>query len=415
MPKRERRHARLLADPDVKKWYNNLCRGSKATADNYLSILGRFCEWGPTTPGEFVATKPKARDDSLDDWIQEMIDAGRSGSYIDGLKKAVVSWLAHHGETLHRKIKVPGVSRRPSMKDKYIPSPEEFRRAIDSANARARAAMALIAFSGQRLEVLGTYEGDDGVRLGDFPELELRGDPRFTKVPTRIEVREELSKTKKPYFAFLGPEGCDYVLAYLRARKAGGERLSPTTPLIVPDRRQQSRWGLKPIRTINIGDIIRNPIGAAGLKMTPYMLRSYFSTHAQRAEPRLLKDYREFLMGHGTDISGVYALEKRLPKEKIEEMRKAYEAALEFLETRATKKVDMKAEALKAFLLAYGYKEKDLEGRSVGELQTLIRSGPIQKVVRGNDLEALLAQGWQFRATLPDGRAVVENPRGPLP
>ena len=38
------RHKQLLNDPDVRRWYSNIARESKLTADVRLRRLGRFCE-----------------------------------------------------------------------------------------------------------------------------------------------------------------------------------------------------------------------------------------------------------------------------------------------------------------------------------------------------------------------------------
>ena len=45
----------ILVDPDVKRWYDNLCRGSKITADVKLRRLGNFCERNDMTPKEIIA------------------------------------------------------------------------------------------------------------------------------------------------------------------------------------------------------------------------------------------------------------------------------------------------------------------------------------------------------------------------
>lgn len=56
---------------------------------------------------------------------------------------------------------------------------------------RARVSIALMAFSGLRPESLGNYEGNDGIRLGDFVEAEIRGDGmEFAKLPTMLVVRK---------------------------------------------------------------------------------------------------------------------------------------------------------------------------------------------------------------------------------
>jgi hypothetical protein len=71
--------------------------------------------------------------------------------------------------------------------------------------------------------------------------------------------------------------------------------------------------GTTSIRTSNIGDAIRLPIRRAGFPWRPYVLRSYFETQMVIAESKgwVIRDYRQFFMGHSGDIEHVYTLNKR--------------------------------------------------------------------------------------------------------
>ena len=145
----------LLADKDVKRWYDNLARGSRATADNYVRVLGRFLDANALTPDSFIKLHAKQRDDILADHVAAMLDAGRAGSYVEVTKKAVVSGLDWNGLKLTRKIRIQGSSTRPSLRDAHIPSQEELRQVFHVGDPRAKTAVALIAFSGVRPEVMG--------------------------------------------------------------------------------------------------------------------------------------------------------------------------------------------------------------------------------------------------------------------
>ena len=69
----------------------------------------------------------------------------------------------------------------------------------------------MVAHSGLRLEVLGNYEGSEGLRIKDFPELEVTGETvEFKKIPMLIRIRSSLSKKGHQYFTFLGIEGCEF-------------------------------------------------------------------------------------------------------------------------------------------------------------------------------------------------------------
>ena len=198
---------------------------------------------------------------------------------------------------------------------------------------RARCACALLAHSGLRIETLGNYEGTDGLRIKDFPEMKIEnGEVIYEKVPTMIVVRRELSKGGHQYFTFLSEEGCEYLKDYLESRLKEGEKLMLNSPILTP------KVTPKPfIRSTNIGDMIRAAIRKAGFKWRPYVLRAYFDTQLMLAESKgmVLRDYRQFWMGHKGDIENRYTTNKcRLPEGVIEDMREAYKRSQEYLQTR---------------------------------------------------------------------------------
>ncbi|MHB8586878.1 MAG: site-specific integrase [Thermoplasmatota archaeon] len=426
----------LLADPDVRRWFDNLKRGSPATADNYLRILGRFLELNDLTPKKIVALKPRERDDIVTDHITRLLKEGKTGSTAAVVKKAIISWLDWNGKKLTRKIKVPGVNHRPTLRDAHIPTQEELKRVLNAADARARAATSLMAYSGVRPEVLGNYLGTDGLRVKDLPEALIeKGQVVFDKVPTRLVVPERMSKTGRPYFTFLGQEGCAYLAAYLGKRAEAGEKLSIDSPIITP------RNVEKPfMRSVNIGDLIRKPMRAAGLSEPPYIWRSYFSSRAMLAEGKgFTRDYRQFCMGHTGDIEHVYALHKRLPPDAVEAMREGYQAALAYLETsKPLEGEDPTLRAFRVLLLSSGYAEEEvdalqLDEKTEEEIVALLRdrsprpqpagappdgfgAAPVpQRIIALGGLDQALAQGWVFKASLPDGRIVIESPTPALP
>jgi len=158
------------------------------------------------------------------------------------------------------------------------------------------------------------------------------GEVIYEKVPTMIVVRRELSKGGHQYFTFLSEEGCEYLKDYLESRLKEGEKLTPNSPILTP------KVTPKPfIRSTNIGDMIRAAIRKAGFKWRPYVLRAYFDTQLMLAESKgmVLRDYRQFWMGHKGDIENRYTTNKcRLPEGVIEDMREAYKRSQEYLQTR---------------------------------------------------------------------------------
>jgi len=414
----------LLQDIDVKRWYENVARGSEVTADVYLRRLGAFCKHFKLKPKELVALGEDELYNLLLDYVSALEGAGRAGSYIESALKAVKSWLAHNGIEIRRKIKIRGVRDTPSLRDERVPTQRELRRIFLSGDKKTRAACVLIAHGGLRLMSLGNYRGLDGLRVRDFPEIKIEGGTvEFEQIPTLVVVRPELSKARHQYFTFLSEEGCQYLKDYLEERMLNGESLMSDSPIIRP------KVASKPfIRTVNIGDTIRNAVRKAGFNWRPYVLRAYFDTQLMLAESKglVLRDYRQFWMGHKGDIENRYTTNKcRLPESVIEDMREAYKRSQEYLQTTRTEESGeekLRQAFRKQLLLVAGFTQDEVEKMDIPsmsdeELQTIIRKRLLgekandctQKVVSINDVENYLEKGWEFVATLPNNKVIIKH------
>jgi hypothetical protein len=241
-----------------------------------------------------------------------------------------------------------------------------------------------------------------------------------------------LSKAGHQYFTFLSEEGCGYLKDYLEERLREGETLTSNSALITP------KLKMKPfIRSVNIGDLMRDPIRKAGFSWRPYVLRSYFDTQLMLAESKglVLRDYRQFWMGHKGDIEHRYTLNKRkLPDSVINDMRQAYERSQEFLQTSQNKETSEEklGRALrKQLLLVAGFKQDevdkiDLSTLSDEEIQGILKrklmgetptmdlhkqqpSIPKQRVVSVQETNNYLEHGWEYVAKLTDNMVVIRN------
>lgn len=403
-----------------------MARGSKVTADLYLRRLGSFCVTHSLTPKDLVSMSSGQVTDLLMDTVTAMEHEGNSGGYIETIVKVVKSWLAHNGKELKTRIKIRGARDTPTLKDERVPTQDELRRILSSGDRKARIATILVAHSGLRLESIGNYSGDDGLRVKDFPEIVIKDAMvSFAKMPTLVIVRKELSKARHQYSTFLTEEGCEYLKDYLEERMRDCEELTSESPIVTPKLR------MKPfIRAINVGDAIRNAIRKAGLPWRPYVLRSYFDTRLMLAESRglVLRDYRQFWMGHKGDIENRYTTNKqRLPEDVVEDMREAYRRSQEYLSTtkvERTSEEQIRAAFKKQLLLVAGFKQEEIEGKDLAaitdeEFQAMVRqrllgamanNGARQKVVGVNDVERFITEGWDFVAALPNDRAIMKIP-----
>jgi len=423
MPGKGSTAATILEDEDVRRWYENLARGSRATADINMRRLAAFCVAVEITPAGLTRLDGRDIHNRILDFVSVEEKRGVAGSYIVRTIKAAKSWLLHNGIKVDRPIKVRGSKETPSLTDERVPSQGELRAILLAGTPRIRASCALMAFSGLRPEVLGNYLGTDGLRLGDFPELVIGKDAiRFEKAPTVIRVRPELSKNSNGYLTFLNREGCDYLVQYLEDRRRAGERLVVDSDLIHPDRARKQF-----IRTLNIGDTVRTAIRGAGFPWRPYVLRHYFDTQLLTAESRgkVAHDFRVYWMGHIGSIDARYTTNKRrLPTDLIEEMREAYRRCEPFLSTiPTTSEKEAQARMSRTMLMGLGYTETelakvDLENLDVTGFQKLVtrKLGPggarsRQRLVESSDVPDYLEKGWTV-VTAVNGHQVVLNPPG---
>ena len=373
------KYAFLLEDADVRRWYENVARGSEVTADVYLRRLGAFCKHFKLKPKRLASLSQDELYNLLLDYVSALERAGRAGSYIESALKAVKSWLAHNGIEIRRRIKIRGARDTPSLRDERVPTQQELRRIFLSGDKKARAACVLVAHSGLRLMTLGNYRGVDGLRVKDLPEIRIEGRRvKFEQIPTMVVVRPELSKARHQYFTFLSEEGCQYLKDYLEERMLNGECLTPNSPIIRP------KVASKPfIRTVNIGDTIRNAIRKAGFSWRPYVLRAYFDTQLMLAESKglVLRDYRQFWMGHKGDIENRYTTNKcRLPESVIEDMRESYKKSQEFLQTTKPEigREKLAEEFRKQLLLVAGFTSEEISKLNI----TGLTDEEFQRIVR---------------------------------
>jgi hypothetical protein len=421
----------LLDDVDFKRWFNNVKRGSVATAYEWLRRIGYIHKTFGKSPKEIASLSPKDATNFILDIVSTLEEQGRGGNYIANCVKPLKSWLEFNGIRIQQRIKISGRGELIRFADERPPMPDELKKIFNIADLRARVACALVAFSGFRLEVLGDYLGNDGLKICDFPEMRIsNGTVEFEQIPTMIMVRKSLSKTGNQFFTFLCEEGCEYLKEYLEWRMRRNEKLSSHSPIITPN---AIKLAGQHIRTINIGDLIRKPIRAAGFSWRPYVLRRYFDTRMMMAESDglVIRDYRTFWMGHKGDIEHTYTVNKALSKDVIEKMHESYAKASEkYLMTIKREEVT-KASVLETFnrqfLKLAGYTDEeinqlgDLSQLTSEQVQELIRKKSMQalglngnskqKVVPMNEIKHWILQGWEFVATLPTNEAIIKLPK----
>lgn len=393
------RHKKLLADPDVKRWYQNIARGSTMTADVRLRRLGVYCERTRTTPKELAQMgidSVKNVEDALLDYVSFLERSQYAPSYIEDILKALRSWLSFNYVRLMRKIKIKNADIPVTLENEEIPTKSKLREVLDSASARQRVAVSLVAFAGLRPQVLGKYDSSDGLKLSDIKDLEVKPDGTditFTNTPARVMVRANLSKTGNQYFTYLPEAGCRFLQGYVRERIANGEKIDSDSPVVTVlkgyriDRKKRSTHDQQQQRktfflaTNTISNNIRAAFGII-IKERPYILRAYFDTQLLLAESKgkITHAYRQFFMGHKGDIEAKYTTNKhRLPEHLVTDMKEAYERSQGFLtpfesssettDERSKKELFLEMWKEQAKLYGIDPMKMKIEKQRVGELE----------------------------------------------
>ena len=422
------RRQRLLKSNSVKSWYDNMAARSKLSADVSLRNFGLYCELNSCSPEDILnlAKTGKLKQNFLT-FVRKMESEGKSGGYILKFKKTLLSWVRFNDISYTIKANIQGENDTPTLVNERVPSKEELARIFRKSTSRGRVAAAFMAFCGPRPESLGDYEGKDGIKLSDITGLKITGsEVKIDKIPALLTIRKNLSKARNQYFTFIPEEGITYLQEYLMERIRDGEDITYDSPLLQLDTRGVKKN--KFLRTPLVTRDIRDAIVLAGLNLRPYVLRAYFATALDIAESKGLisHPWRQFIMGHKGDIEARYSTNKRLPLNMIEEMRESYRKCTKFLETRVSEPSENEAKTYlqQQLLLAVGYKQGEIDKIDLAELdneafQKLLRdkvtgtmagNGSKQRLIDISEIGSYLDKGYEFQASLPNGKAVMKLP-----
>ena len=450
------RHRSLLENPKVRSWYDARCLRSRLSADAYVRKLGFLLE-RLGTDAEAVVTLARENPDELRDrlvrYASEQKRAGRLDTYVlksfDGLR----SYLEHRRVRFEDFPKLSPI-RGASLRSERVPTPEELGRVLEKLSLRGRVIALLMAHSGLRPGVVGSYGGENGLRLGDLVDLKLGGRPAFREVPFAVRVPAELSKTRVEYVTFGTRQLSTALLAYLESRRERGEKLSAESPVVVAGEtrgvakvsREGARFGRGFLTTKAVVEELRDALKSSapeGVRWRPYVARSYCSTRLLLAEGdlRISRDLREAILGHDGGVASRYNVGKRWGSELMEEARHEYGRASSFLETtRSKEEPDILRQAKLLVLEAVGLEGKaasKIAGKSKEEVLAEVRkrlgagppeephpgptraassAGPgpgadaVERAFPTDEVPKLLEAGWRYVAPLNGSMAVLRAP-----
>lgn len=344
---KQTRRARMLSNPDVKRWFDNLARGSVITAETRLRRLDKFCEIHRMTPiqlSELAIRDLRTVTDLLEDHVTMMESKHYSPGYIGDYVTAIKSWTRHFDVEIKRKIKVGNPHKTPTLQNERVPNSQELVEVYNRANLRDSVMISLMAKSGLRPETIGNHDGTDGLKMSDLPDIVIhQGVAKCIRSPNRITVREELSKARHQYFTFSTSLATSQLLAYLNDRLAYGKPLHGDSPVIAPDHIHKFSRGAnqeKPfLPTRQISKRIREALRPRFM-WRPYVFRAFFDTQLLIAESKgkIAHDFRVFFMGHRGSMEARYTTNKGiLPEALVQEMSEAFKRVEEHLDLELSK------------------------------------------------------------------------------
>jgi integrase len=358
---KDRTREMVESDVDVARWINNL--NSKSAKRIYAEGLLKFSEFINQNPKEIVSSFQNDKLDAqnkLTDFILSLKEK-HTPKVCHNYLVSVKSWLKDNDISILRHINCGNIRAAPTIEDEYPPSQEELNRVLKYCDLRCKSAISLMAFAGLRPTTASS------IQLKDIPDLSIKGEVKFTKVPAQIRIKSLFSKNSKSYFTFLSTEGCEYVAEYLRYRVKLGEILSPDSFVLTYGNKAR----LHSFSRTGFSRLIKRAFIRAGYPFRPYILRSYFATAIMNSQ--ISSVVQAFLMGHSGSMESIYTVNKNLPQSQIEEFRHLFqikvEPKLQTLSVVARNEIDQvkadyekKIADLQAQLASYGAKQTEVIG-----------------------------------------------------
>lgn len=414
----------LLKYQCVANWINGY--DSNFTRDNFLRALRVFVQYTEMTPDELLKLEPQDAKQRLVTLSRSIRDQGKS-AWAFGIIKSVRSFYRHHGIDLklQRTERIRVVRKRVNIE--IIPSKEQVYKMADLAGSpRDRAIILCLWQSGVRIGCLNRWT---------FSLVKDQISGKGIKAPVYLKITESVDTKLRSYdvpyyYTFLQREAAEALRDYLKWRTDNGDKLKPDSPVFVT---QSTSLRGTAIRPGSIREVIKQCAVNAGIepeRIWTHCLRKAFRKVLNNSD--VDEDTRESLMGHKLPGSrGNY-----FDSHDVDEIAKKY------MRCNFARNEAMPEDVRKEMLLSlwrdqakmYGIdpmrvrleKEKIL-GRQPNpdeeleviktEIKKLIIS-PMDKkreeadpqiVVREEELESYLKDGWQFVSVLPSHKILIRK------
>jgi len=430
MPYKDWRSLRVEEDC-VRRWGEDL---NPESARTYVYRFLHYLDWLKSSRHWSSA---KAM---LDDY--ESLDEKDRFNHVDLLKRYVKSkgtgtndrlntWCAVRSFYEYHRLSLPNLPRNEASRV-FKPSEDDKRRAMELAPLRLEEIRELAMNLRQpyRAALMVMFQGAMG--LSEFIQFNESAwhnvkDDLDKPGPTRIDLyRSKTSRTGvKKYYTFISDDAKALIKQWLQIRPKIDKK-----PLFLSFNKTTRTW--VPIRPALIGNAITKAAKKAGLIKENGLGRYHIHAHEVRDLFKSLCTLSgvnhvasELFLGHNVDKLG-YDKSPQYDEEWFRNEYRKVEPQLNVLSSPKGLKggEDLKLAFKKELLLVAGYSQKEIDSMNLATtndedfnvkireklLGIMTNNGAKQKIVAVDEVEKHLAQGWEFVATLPNGKAILKLP-----
>lgn len=410
----QRKVDEILQNSDTKDWIETI--GSESAQINYIKHLAEYLLYRKSTISELVSNFKKDENEEIKNvqsFVNQMLKRlapGTVANYVSAIK----SRMQYDGIPFTRSVKIPNRTYHPTVENEVVPTKDQIITFLRNGKHATQVIVSLIAFLGVRFNVMAD------LRIKDFPEMRIaENEIIFEKMPTRVKIRKELSKNGKEYQTFLIETGCMILKNSLEIRMKKGEKLDSES-LLVPTEcdkttlRQRAKAISRRLNTV---------FDKVKYGSRPYSLKNFFATALLNSG--LEQNWQTFFMGHTGPVQNTYSVRRQQPAEQIEQMRKIFKEKIEphLIPQDSNVDASVRREFKKYAKEAFGVEISDDAdtNETISEIAEIYRAGKNdlstrdnvpkikQKSIDESELDAYLANSWEFQGTLASGKIIVKQ------
>lgn len=407
----------LLSYESVKKWFNALCStktGSKGTQRNYLLWFKEYVDFAKKDPDRLIAERKvhlknddesikRKHEESAQEWYNYLRNERKLSPNTSASMIACVRSF-YKANYVDLKLRTPQTW---VIKESKIPTREELKKMIDSCNNLRDKALILI-------------QAQSGLSNSDIIKLKygyIREQFELGKNPIKVTLVRE--KEKVHFSTFIGTDAIEALKVYLNYRRNGTKKLEPE--ILTDDSPLLATFDRQPITsTRTIHDIIASTSMRVGLKnVHPHALRKYFASALRNAGVN--ETIVEYMMGHKLPaVKKAYFSEQEL-----EDSYRRAEPYLSISQSSSMEIEQTKRDILRTMAKSLGIDPEQIvfkariefareltPSEEIGILSkelTNLKNKREEKVIRPEELESYINDGWNYVDELSSGKVIVKR------